>query len=73
MSKMSKFMIKLFFKFLYKSLQEPYSQNTAVSHHLSAKLTACPSEQLILDSQQILRQTVTLAIYILQNQLILLA
>ena len=37
-----------------------YSQNSNVSHHLSAKLTVSPSEHLILDSQQNLRQTLTL-------------
>jgi hypothetical protein len=43
------------------SLGEPkLKKNTAVSHLLHAKLMACPSEHLILDSKQILRQTVTL-------------
>ena len=47
-----------------------YSQNSNVSHHLSATLTVSPSEHLILDSQQNLRETLTLVTYILQNQLI---
>ena len=47
-----------------------YSQNSNVSHHLSATLTFSPSEHLILDSQQNLRQTLTLVTYVLQNQLI---
>ena len=34
-----------------------FSQNSNVSYHLSAKLTVSPSEHLILDSQQNLRQT----------------
>ena len=50
-----------------------YSQNSNVSHHLSATLTFSPSEHLILDSQQNLRQTLTLVTYVSQNQLIPLA
>ena len=50
-----------------------YSQNSNVSHHLSATLTVSPSEHLILDSQQNLRQTLTLVTYVSQNQLIPLA
>ena len=52
---------------------EGYSQNSNVSHHLSATLTVIPSEHLILDSQQNLRQILTLVTYVLQNQLISLA
>ena len=53
--------------------QGAYSQNSNVSHHLSATLTFSPSEHLILDSQQNLRQTLTLVTYVSQNQLIPLA
>ena len=44
-----------------------YSQNSNIGHHLIAKLTVSPSEHLILDSQQNLRQTLTLVTCILQN------
>ena len=37
--------------------------------HTTATLTVSPSEHLILDSQQNLRQTLTLVTYVLQNQL----
>ena len=50
-----------------------YSQNSNVRHHLRASLTVSPSEHLILDSQQNLKQTLTLVTYVLQNQLIPLA
>ena len=39
---------------------EPYSQNSIASHHLIATLMVSPSEHLILDSQQNIRQTLTL-------------
>ena len=48
----------------YKNYLEPYSQNSNINHHLSETLTVSPSEHLILDSQQILRQTLTLVTYI---------
>ena len=51
----------------------PYLQNSVISYHLSATLMVRPSEQLILDSQQNLRQALTLVTYVLKNQLILLA
>ena len=40
--------------------QRTYLQNSDVSHHLSATLTESPSEHLILDSHENLRQTLTL-------------
>ena len=56
-----------------KNDQGAYSQNSNVRHHLRASLTVSPSEHLILDSQQNLKQTLTLVTYVLQNQLIPLA
>ena len=52
---------------------ELYSQNSNISHHLSATLRVSPSEHLILDSQQNIRQPLTLVMYVLQNQVIPLA
>ena len=37
-----------------------YSQNSNISHHLGATLMVSTSEHLIVDSQQNLRQTLTL-------------
>ena len=45
---------------LDNNYQEQYSQNSNISHYLSDTLTVSLSEHLILDSEQNLRQTLTL-------------